>query len=151
LATAVHAMALVLVAEGEKLGRAITSDEMAANVGVHAVHVRRVLATLKKAGLVTSQPGPGGGWSLAKPADAISLGAIYLAVEQEGPFSMPEGDPAACCRFIPELPAILQLRLDQAEQALIAELDTVTLADLVADSQMQNHRVVVQGFSRSDS
>ncbi len=131
LATAIHAMALIMVAEGEESGRPVTSDEMAMNIGAHPVHVRRVMGSLREVGLVISQPGPGGGWMLVSHPESVTLGDIYRAVETESPFGMPPSQPEACCRFAPQLPHALEFALERAEAAMIQELSGVTLADLI--------------------
>ena len=135
MAVAAHALALVMIAEQETADRNITSAEMARNVGVHPVHVRRVLARLREAGLVTSQSGPGGGWLLARPSTSITLADVYHAVSDDTGAVVNESEPQACCRFAPNMTASLDAVLVRAEAALVAELATVTLADLVESAQ----------------
>ena len=106
-AVGVHAMALTLIAQEMRKGKPVTSSALAAMVGAHPVHVRRVMGTLREAGLVESQSGPTGGWELARDPKEISLYDIYLALEPELPFEMPARMPDACCRFAPNLPQAL--------------------------------------------
>jgi Rrf2 family protein len=131
-AVAVHAIALSLVARAEQSGRPITSEEIASMVGVHAVHVRRVLGVLREAGLLISQPGPGGGWKLARAPGAISLFDVLEAVEPESPLVMPARAPSGCCRFAPDLPVVLERCLKEARMAVEERLSQITVADLIA-------------------
>jgi len=79
-------MALALIAQEMRKGKPVTSGAIAAMVGVHPVHIRRVLGALREAGLVESQPGPAGGWELARDPSEISLYDISFALEPELPF-----------------------------------------------------------------
>ncbi|UXN73592.1 Rrf2 family transcriptional regulator [Devosia sp. A8/3-2] len=57
-----------------------TSDLLANMLGTNASVVRRTMAGLRSAGIVAATKGHGGGWSLAKPLDRISLLEIYRAL-----------------------------------------------------------------------
>ena len=61
----------------------VPSSAIAASVNTNPVFVRELLCKLNKAGLVVSKEGKGGGVQLARPASAINLADIYLAVEEE--------------------------------------------------------------------
>lgn len=135
-AVGVHAMALALIAQEMRKGKPVTSSAIAAMVGVHPVHVRRVMGALREAGLVQSQSGPTGGWELARDPKEITLYDIYVALEPELPFEMPARVPDACCRFAPYLPQALAGAMDSAKQALQQHLRGVTL-DQVLESMGQ--------------
>jgi Rrf2 family protein len=55
--------------------------ELAAELGVSANHLSKVMQRLHRAGLLTSVRGPQGGFRLAKPLDRITLLALYEAIE----------------------------------------------------------------------
>lgn len=135
-AVGVHAMALALIAQEMRKGRPVTSNAIAAMVGVHPVHVRRVMGALREAGLVESQSGPMGGWELARDPEAITLYDIYLALEPELPFELPARSPDACCRFAPNLPQALADAMDTAKRALQQHLQSVSL-DQILESMEQ--------------
>jgi Rrf2 family protein len=123
----------------EAAGVAITSERMAESVRAHPVHVRRVLGALREAGLVTSQPGPGGGWKLTRPPEAISLREIYRAVEHEPLFGLPkrqsEDCPVSRC-----LPGVLATCFQEAEAALEERLAQVTIADVIGSVRAELDR-----------
>jgi len=62
-------------------GRRLTSREIAEKMLIPPKYLPQVLGDLIKARLVDSIPGPGGGYSLARPASAISLLDVVEAAE----------------------------------------------------------------------
>ncbi len=62
-------------------GEAHSADEVAANVRVPRRYAHKVLQALIRAGLVRSQPGPGGGYALVRPPEALSILDVVNAVE----------------------------------------------------------------------
>lgn len=133
-------MALASIAQEMRKGKPVTSNAIAATVGVHPVHVRRVMGSLREAGLVRSQPGPQGGWELTRDPKEITLYDIYLALEPDLPFGLPQRVPDACCRFAPNLPQALAGAMESAKRALQQHLRSVTL-DQVLGSMEQGRSV----------
>jgi Rrf2 family protein len=74
----------VLAQQGE---RRLTSQEMATGLLASEHHLAKVMQRLAKAGLTDSIRGPQGGLQLGRPAEQITLLAIYEAVE--GPLESP--------------------------------------------------------------
>src|SRR4051812_50110457 len=74
-ALAVHVLTLL----GSELDERHSSEFLADSAGSSAVHVRRVLGGLRRAGLVRSRPGPNGGWQLVAPLHATTLGDVWRA------------------------------------------------------------------------
>ena len=130
-AVAVHVLALAMVAREEAEGRALTSEQMAHSVDKHPVVIRRVLGSLRNAGLVSSQPGPGGGWRLTRSPAEITLCDVYRAVEQE-PSLAPQTPEAGPCPIGRRLPTVLEICFRAAETAMEAELARITIADVLA-------------------
>lgn len=133
---AVHTLlAVAYFASKEKT----TSDFIAASVGVNPVVIRRTLGALKAAGLVTVEAGVGGA-ALARPADAITLRDVFDAVENSaapsaeahGLFGFHER-PNAACPVGGHIHAVLDGRLQAAQDALRASLAQTTIADLLAE------------------
>jgi len=79
---ALAAHALVLLAHCGTKGA--TSDDIAKSASTNPARVRRVLAPLVRAGIVAGREGGGGGYTLGRTPDAITLGDVFTAVE-EGP------------------------------------------------------------------
>jgi Rrf2 family protein len=76
--TALH----VMMALAYNDGRHLTSQDLAKSVGVNAVTVRKLIGQLTEAGLVETQPGPGGGARLARSPQRISVDDVFAAVDR---------------------------------------------------------------------
>ncbi len=125
-AVAVHALTLLASAPGTPM----SSEEMAGSVLANPVHLRRVLGRLRGAGLVTSRPGPRGGWQLTRTPEEIPLGDVWRAIHGEDPLLTLHGVNPAC----PVAAGIERAFADvdrRAAGALVAELDRTTVADVL--------------------
>ena len=58
-----------------------SADAMADALGVSKSHLVKVLQRLAKGGLVQSSRGPGGGYSLTRPPQEVSVREVYEIVE----------------------------------------------------------------------
>ena len=83
-AIAVHVLTFLALAGDEPT----TSEYIAGSVNTNPVVIRRILSALRQAGLVTAQPGIGGGSSLARPAAEITLADVYRATEERDLFAL---------------------------------------------------------------
>ena len=124
---AAHVLALLAYGKGE----ALTSEYMAGSVNTNAVVIRRILALLAKAGLVTTQEGAKGGTWLARPAKEIDLLAVYKAVESGGLFALHPQSPNPACPVGCNIQAALEPTLEAAEEKMEATLAKTTVADVV--------------------
>ncbi|MFD9010534.1 RrF2 family transcriptional regulator [Streptomyces sp. NPDC059552] len=61
--------------------RAVSAARLAAWHDLPAAYLNKQLQALARAGIVTSTPGPRGGFRLARPLEAISLMDVVAAVE----------------------------------------------------------------------
>lgn len=67
----------------------ISVDHLARRQTLPRKFLEAILADLRRAGIVVSQRGAGGGYTLSRPASAISLGDIFRAVD--GPLAEVRG------------------------------------------------------------
>ena len=111
-----------------------TSEQLAQCVGTNAVVVRRTLAGLREAGLVTSSRGLGGGWALAREARDITLRDIYAALGERLLLAIDIGPRTSGgrCAIQRSVAGALDEFLDDAEALLAARLSRMTLAGLAA-------------------
>jgi Rrf2 family nitric oxide-sensitive transcriptional repressor len=58
---------------GSQVGQSLSADTLAEQTKVPRRYLTRVLQDLAAAGLVTSRPGPGGGYELAKPTEEVTI------------------------------------------------------------------------------
>jgi Rrf2 family protein len=113
----------------------ITSDMIAKSVNTNPVVIRRILATLREAGLVTSQPGVGGGITLNRAPETITLLDVYRLFKTEGDlFPLHPNEPNQLCPCGANIQAVLSPIYAEAEAALEAVLAQKTLANLTADT-----------------
>ena len=127
--TAVHALAVIAYVGQDQA----TSDRIAASVATDPSVVRRLLSTLRKAGLVDALEGRTGGYTLARPADRITLRDVYEAVATDALFPLPERPPNPDCPVGSNIHAVLDAPLASARQALADDLATTTLDDVLRD------------------
>lgn len=87
----------VLLARMAERGEVCAARELAEECGVPHAMTGRILKALAKAGLLASRRGIRGGYSLARPAEAISAADVVTALE--GPIAIAEcleGDSCGC-------------------------------------------------------
>ncbi len=130
-AVAVHALTLIEIFPGWNGLHILSSSTIAQSVNTNPVVIRRVMGALRDAGLVSSQSGPGGGWTLSRPSDQLNLRDIFRAVQEESIFSMPRHEPSAECPVGVWLPSVLVSCFSEAESALLDRLALVSIADVV--------------------
>jgi len=97
-------------------------EELAAAEGLPPKVLEQILLGLKKAGLLRSKRGVGGGYQLNKPASALTLGEVLRAVD--GPF-LPLGEHPQHIG-----PGLLASFAELA-QLVNHHLDSITLADVL--------------------
>jgi Rrf2 family protein len=111
----------------------VTSDFIAEGVNTNPVVIRRLLGQLREAGLVDSQAGSKGGFSLAKPTDQITLLDVYRATEQGTLFHFHYTEPNQECPVGCTIQESLQGICSEAESAVEGVLANKTIAMLVED------------------
>lgn len=124
--------------------RPVTSEAMARAMQTNAVVVRRIMAGLREAGLVRSEKGHGGGWTIARDLSTITLRDIHLALGEPEFFAMGNRTEAPGCLVEQAVNAALDGAFRDAEALLLERFGTVTLAALSADFHA---RMVASGRS----
>ena len=109
----------------------VTSDFLAASVQVNPVVIRRILLSLRDAGLVTVARGSGGA-SLARPPERITLLDVCRAVEgtEPGQLFRFHANPNPQCPVGRQIHGVLDKHLLQAQEAFESSLAAVPIADL---------------------
>lgn len=110
-----------------------TSARLARAMGAHPVVVRRVMAGLREAGLVRSEKGHGGGWSLACDLARTTLLDIYRAVGSPALVSLGFDEAGPACGVARAVNDALGATAREAEALVLRRLGEVSLADLAAD------------------
>lgn len=127
VAVAVHVLAYM----AWKRSEAVTSECIAASVNTNPVVVRRIVGALRNAGMVTVQPGVGGGATLAREPEEISLLDVYRAVEDgEELFSLHPSEPSRSCNIGGNIRDVLRPIFCSAHRAMESVLAGVTVAEV---------------------
>lgn len=108
--------------------RLVTIDDTLKAFPVSRGHIMKVVLTLGQAGILRSQRGRAGGFTLARRPDGISLGDVLRLTEPDYQMVECQGSQSTCpitsaCR----LPKIVQAAL----AAFMAVMDQHTLADVI--------------------
>lgn len=130
---AIHSVAMLAGLEG---AQALSAAALAEFHGVSPSYLLKHLQALSRAGILSTAPGPKGGYHLARSPRDISLLDVVLAVEgaepafrckeirRNGPDPMPDRYFSAPCQ--------INAAMLRAERAYRAELGKVTIAELLA-------------------
>lgn len=125
---AVHV--LILISESPT---PINSDQMAISVGTNASYVRKILALLKKAGIVHGHRGISG-CTLLIPPEQLTLLQIYQAVMEESKPHLLDihQNPGDRCVVGRHIKPVLTDIFAGLEDAFARELSEKTLANCIA-------------------
>lgn len=130
------AMTLAMLPAGQSLPGA----QLAELHGVPAPYLAKHLQAMSRAGLITSQPGPRGGYRLAREANLVTVLDIVEAVEGREPaFRCTEIrrqgavalEPPSCVRV-----CCVAQTMERAEAAWREELRSTTIEDLVVAQRL---------------
>ena len=122
-------------------GRIIRKSEIAKQCNVSENHLAQVIHQLAKIGLLETLRGRAGGVRIATWPDKISIGEVFRAVEGQLPADGCLVQDRQNCPF--RYNCRMQTALKNAEQAFLAELDKVTLADIVGGNDAIQDQLVV--------
>jgi Rrf2 family protein len=122
-ATAIHILTMLA-----RTNENLSSVYIGGSININPAMVRKSLSILAAQGLIETREGKGGGASLAKSADKILLSDVYRALNDThllGRLNNPNLD----CNTGKQINGHLTELFNTADQALIAKLGQITLAD----------------------
>ncbi len=112
-----------------KRGEALTSEFIACSVNTNPVVIRRLLGSLRAAGIVESKAGVGGGWSLLVDPERITLLDILRAVEpQDEIFALHRAEPNPECPCGQHIQDVLTEVYDKVQEGMARQLAGATIA-----------------------
>lgn len=125
---AVHV--LILISESPS---PVNSDQMAMSVGTNASYVRKILALLKRAGIVDGHRGISG-CTLLIPPEQLTLLQIYQAVTEDQKVHLLDihQNPSDQCVVGRHIRPVLTGMFSDMEDAFARKLSEKTLADCIA-------------------
>ncbi len=114
-------------------GEIMDSQTLAASVNTNPVVVRRLLLTLRRAGLIKTFPGKHGGAKLHRAPRRISLLQIYEAVEAPRVIAVSERKASKHCTVSCNMKRIMTSISEEADNALRKHLRRSSLQDVVRE------------------
>lgn len=114
----------------DHIGAPVTSDTIGRMLHTNPVVVRRTMAGLKAAGYLTSVKGHGGGWTLARSLDEVTLRDIHAALGSPKVFAIGLSDDDPRCLVERAANVALEDAMIEAEQRLLTRFSEVTIGDL---------------------
>ncbi len=123
----------------------LTSEALAPMMGTNPVVVRRTMAGLRDAGIVRSEKGHGGGWSLARPLEEVTFGDVYEALGKPALFSMGPRVDNPGCLVEQAVNRALAEAMGQAETVLLAQLRATPVGNLAAEFRRHMSRTARKG------
>ncbi|MGE8668270.1 MAG: Rrf2 family transcriptional regulator [Achromobacter mucicolens] len=111
----------------------MTSDDLGRVMQTNPVVIRRIMGGLRQQGLVRSEKGHGGGWTISCDFKAVTLRDIYEALGAPEIFAMGNRSESPGCLVEEAVNASLDDVFEQAQQLLLDRLGKVTLAELSRD------------------
>ena len=117
-----------------------TSEVLARAMRTNPVVIRRVLGGLRARGLVRSEKGHGGGWTLGRALSRITLRDVYEALGAPSLIALGHRSEHPECLVEKAVGTMLDGAFHEAEALLLARFDDVTLGSLQAAFLKQRHR-----------
>src|SRR5262245_32680795 len=107
--------------------RSFATNEIASEFNISRNHLAKVVRDLADGGFITTQRGAGGGFSLARSPQSITIGEVVRALEARQALVECFRDDGGDCALMPR--CRLKMRLAAAREAFMRELDGTTLAE----------------------
>jgi len=113
-----------------KTGGFVLLSDIAHRQNVSESYLAKVFQRLTHAGITRAMRGKRGGYALAHPPEAITIGDVVRAMDPEPPMYQCLAQER-CCEAMKD--CLLLRVFAEAEQQMYVVLDRVTLADLLSD------------------
>ena len=129
LSVGIHIMTIFALKPDEPL----TSEFIACSVNTNPVVIRRLLGSLRAAGIVESKTGVGGGWSLLVAPEWITLLDVLRAVEpHDEMFALHHSEPNPECPCGLHIQDVLTEVYEKVQDGVRRQLSGITIACITA-------------------
>lgn len=127
-AVAVHALVYL-----NHRAQTLCSEALAENICTNPARVRKVMARLKKAGLITTREGAEGGYTFELDPKTVTLRRVAEAVEASFvSASWRSGNPDMECLIASGMADLLDGIYAELNESSLARLEQITIADVDA-------------------
>ncbi|MFE0441299.1 Rrf2 family transcriptional regulator [Aerococcus sp. NPDC058936] len=123
---AIHILVYIEMLQGTDL----SSEVIAKSVNANPVSVRRIMSSLKKAGLIISQSGKANPQLSRQPA-SISFYDIYQAIDEDQQIFRVDEKTAPACIVGGNIQGVLADKYDQLQRSVELEMQQINLADII--------------------
>jgi len=123
-------------------GAPMTSDALATCMRTNPVVVRRIMAGMRDAGIVTAARGHGGGWALARPLSETTLSDVHAALGSPDLLGFGGNSEPSACLLEQAVDAALESERRAAEHRLLERMKHIRLSELAADFE---RRLIANG------
>ena len=113
----------------------VTIEALGKKLSINFNVLRQNMAALREAGLVRSDGSQNARWALARAAEDINLGDVYAALGKPALFVVRNRGDAGACVVETSVDEALAAAFSDAENALMARLTKISLAELSLDAQ----------------
>jgi DNA-binding IscR family transcriptional regulator len=144
-------VALHVLLHMSEIQRSVTSESLGPLMKQNPAALRRTMGGVRQAGIVRSEKGHGGGWSLARKLDTVTLGEVYDALGLTAPFRIAQADGTAKCLLERAANRAVGRALAEAEKLLVDRLRTITVAEVLADARHEGVRKRYERKRRASS
>ena len=111
--------------------RPVPLRDLAEHNRLPAKFLEQIFVTLRNAGIVHSQTGPGGGYTLGRKADSITMGEVIRVLDGRlAPVSCLSQIDYAPCSCPDEKSCLLRQAMAPVRQAIVDVVDHTSLADV---------------------
>ncbi|HKS20952.1 MAG TPA: Rrf2 family transcriptional regulator [Bradyrhizobium sp.] len=107
--------------------RSFATSEIAQEFGISRNHLAKVVRDLADGGFIATQRGAGGGFTLARPPQSITIGEVVRSLERRQALVECFREDGGGCALTPR--CRLKMRLAAAREAFMRELDGTSLAE----------------------
>ena len=139
----IYALKALIHLGGIPAGQPVLIADLAREENIPKKFLEFILLTLRKGGVLQSKVGKGGGYTLAQPANKISIGSIIRNLEGDiAPVScLSTTNYARCEECQDEATCGIRLAMTDVNDALVTVFDSLTLADMIERSEAARNRI----------
>jgi Rrf2 family protein len=138
----IYAFKALIHLAGTPSGEPVLIADLARDENIPRKFLEFILLSLRKGGLLQSRVGKGGGYSLALPANKISIGSVVRILEGDiAPVQcLSTTNYARCEECQDEVTCGIRLTFADVNTALATVMDGLTLSEMVERSQNERSR-----------
>jgi Rrf2 family protein len=134
-------VALHVLLHLSELDQPITSETFGPRLKTNPVVLRRILARLREAGILRSEKGHGGGWSLARKLTSVKLGDVYDAIGVTTLFTVGLRQDRPTCLLERAVNRAVSGALAEAEELLLKHLRSISVADVLKNARGEHSSI----------